>query len=409
MNLLLRLLILLVLGSGAQPLLGQDPYFSQFFANRVYLNPAYAGFDPGVTLTLNYRDQWFGVPDASSTPFQAGFRTYNATVNFQLPCFDRLENNSFGVALSFFRDEAGGAPLVTTGGAIASSIGLRLAGKSTRSSFLEDLFADLRRLDLRAGFQMSIAQRKLESDFLIYSHQLDPVVGLDGQLPSGIMLRSATYFNFNAGVLLRGNFRRKKDQDNLFSIGFSVNNVNEPNVSLRDVASQVFLPMRTTFYFSTTHQIKRFKGTVQPWYFTPQFRWDRQFNGELNLQTVGFYAFQQAYIGGVFLQYNFPGDPVTNNGAVGPLTARNTTTVILHSSIDLKTVFDHGRRRHKRDSGLVLGLTYDIPLSGVGADAATGVIELNLRMNFWGNNRRKGSCLDLSPMEMYNGKCPWRY
>ncbi|MBK6904987.1 MAG: type IX secretion system membrane protein PorP/SprF [Saprospirales bacterium] len=89
----------------------QDPHFSQFFANRVYLNPAYAGLDPGWTVTMNYRNQWFGIPDGDISTFNQSFRTYQVTADLQAPCMFGLDNVNGGFALSVFRDEAGAPPL----------------------------------------------------------------------------------------------------------------------------------------------------------------------------------------------------------------------------------------------------------------------------------------------------------
>jgi len=41
---------------------GQDPHFSQFYANPLYLNPAFAGTLNGPRFSLNFRDQWPSVP-----------------------------------------------------------------------------------------------------------------------------------------------------------------------------------------------------------------------------------------------------------------------------------------------------------------------------------------------------------
>ena len=36
----------------------QDPIFSQYYANPIYLNPAFAGTAHCARMTFNYRNQW---------------------------------------------------------------------------------------------------------------------------------------------------------------------------------------------------------------------------------------------------------------------------------------------------------------------------------------------------------------
>ena len=45
----------------------QDATFTQFYANRTYINPAYAGADLGLRFNFNYRNLWTAVPGDFST------------------------------------------------------------------------------------------------------------------------------------------------------------------------------------------------------------------------------------------------------------------------------------------------------------------------------------------------------
>jgi hypothetical protein len=47
--------------------LGQDPTFSQFYANKLYLSPSFAGATEQYRLAMNYRNQWPAVPGVFNT------------------------------------------------------------------------------------------------------------------------------------------------------------------------------------------------------------------------------------------------------------------------------------------------------------------------------------------------------
>jgi type IX secretion system PorP/SprF family membrane protein len=383
-------------------LLAQDPHFSQFFANRVYLNPAYAGFDPGWTLTLNYRNQWFGIPDGDLSTFGEGYRTYQATADAQIPCMFGLEDINSGVAVSVFRDEAGGAPLVTQGAAVAFSFEQPLMQGRGGSGFL-----NLTRLDLRVGGQLSWMQKMLSGRYFLFSDQLDPVIGIIED-PTVLQLNSPWFPNLNVGVMLRGNRYRSKNQQSLFTVGFALSNVNRPDESIRDVTQVSRLPIRTTFHLGTTHRIARFGRSRAPAYIAPQFRWDSQSSFRLNVQTLGAYVFSKGYYGGLFVQYNFPAasDSLFIE-ASNHFLFKNTTTLILNAGIDLRSVLDWHEPWHRRDSGLVLGLTYDLNLTGLTSNNTLGVLELTLRMNI--ATRTPRNCGEIGAFELYDGQCPIRF
>ncbi|MVM38364.1 type IX secretion system membrane protein PorP/SprF [Spirosoma sp. HMF3257] len=71
-----KLILTLLLGSlGISTVRAQDPQFSQFYANPLYHNPAFAGNSGSSRLILNYRNQW----PALGTNYQtmaASFDTY---------------------------------------------------------------------------------------------------------------------------------------------------------------------------------------------------------------------------------------------------------------------------------------------------------------------------------------------
>ncbi len=80
--------------------LGQDPTFSQFYANSLYLSPSFAGATSEYRLSMNYRDQWPSVPGV--------FNTYSISFDKALPNF----NSGIGVLATY--DVAGSGNLSTT-------------------------------------------------------------------------------------------------------------------------------------------------------------------------------------------------------------------------------------------------------------------------------------------------------
>jgi type IX secretion system PorP/SprF family membrane protein len=79
---------------------GQDPTFSQFYANALYLSPSFAGATSQYRFSLNYRNQWPAVPGV--------FNTYSIS-------FDKaLTNFNSGIGILATYDVAGSGNLSTT-------------------------------------------------------------------------------------------------------------------------------------------------------------------------------------------------------------------------------------------------------------------------------------------------------
>jgi type IX secretion system PorP/SprF family membrane protein len=78
----------------------QDPTFSQFYANPLYLAPSFAGATQEYRLGMNYRNQWPSIPGV--------FNTYSISFDKAMPNF----NSGIGVLATY--DVAGSGDLSTT-------------------------------------------------------------------------------------------------------------------------------------------------------------------------------------------------------------------------------------------------------------------------------------------------------
>ena len=79
---------------------GQDPTFSQFYANALYLSPSFAGATSEYRFAINYRNQWPAVPGV--------FHTYSISYDKAMTNF----NSGIGVLATY--DVAGSGNLSTT-------------------------------------------------------------------------------------------------------------------------------------------------------------------------------------------------------------------------------------------------------------------------------------------------------
>lgn len=96
-----RIIYLLLLSIFIQTkALGQDPTFSQFYANALYLSPSFAGATSEYRFALNYRNQWPAVPGV--------FHTYSISYDKALTNF----NSGIGILATY--DVAGSGNLSTT-------------------------------------------------------------------------------------------------------------------------------------------------------------------------------------------------------------------------------------------------------------------------------------------------------
>ncbi|MFN7831628.1 MAG: type IX secretion system membrane protein PorP/SprF, partial [Bacteroidota bacterium] len=100
-------IVFVLLGLSASLAMAQDNALSQFFANRIYLNPAFAGIEKGLQFTTSARTQWLRA--------DGGYQFSALSVEWQEPCWRS------GVGLTVQYADEGIAPMKMTGGGLTYS------------------------------------------------------------------------------------------------------------------------------------------------------------------------------------------------------------------------------------------------------------------------------------------------
>ena len=150
----------------------QDPSFSQFYANRMYLNPAFTGIENGLFVNASSRMQWLAIDQ--------GFRTYDINVSSQIP-FAKM-----GVGLHLHRNIEGFADLSTTSAGLAFSY--TIPGKKNNIHF---------------GFETKITEKSIDWDKLTFTDELHPIFGIINQTSAVPVREKVSFGDVDFGVVWR--------------------------------------------------------------------------------------------------------------------------------------------------------------------------------------------------------------
>ena len=185
----------------------QDPEFTQFYANPLYLNPAFAGSARCPRFTLNYRNEW---PALSGV-----YNTYHASYD------QHIDAISGGIGLMAMQDNAG------TGGI------LKRTWLSGVYSYQMNVTRDF---SIAAGFQVTYAQLSVDWNKLTFGDQIDPKKGfvyLTNEITNAQFSGKKSSIDFSSGIL--GYSRR-------YFFGFAVDHLTQPDEAL--VGGKSVLPMK---------------------------------------------------------------------------------------------------------------------------------------------------------------------
>lgn len=183
----------------------QDPQFSQFYANPIYLNPAFAGSHGCPRFAANYRNQWPGL--------SGQFVTYSVSYD------QYFKNISGGFGVIATHDQQGQGTINHTTLSLIYSYHLKVNRKFTM------LF----------GGKATWNQKSLDWDKLTFGDMIDPRRGFiygTNDIPRG---GNKGFFDASAGFV---GFSKN------FFFGFSAHHLNRPNESV--IIGDSKMPIRLT-------------------------------------------------------------------------------------------------------------------------------------------------------------------
>jgi type IX secretion system PorP/SprF family membrane protein len=242
-------------------LFGQDPHFSQFYANPMYLNPSFAGTAICPRLIMNYRNQWPAIPGS--------FVTYNASFD---QFFKKIEG---GLAVMALADRQGEGNLATQSVAGIYSFHTPLS----------------RELSLASGFQVRFASKTIDWDKLTFSDMIDARNGFVNNTGEVMGRTVHSYMDFAWGFLL---YTEK------FFGGFAIDHLTEPDEGFNNTS---LLPRKYTGHFG--FQIPIGGGSVYsmkaPTTLSPNFVFQKQWY--YHQTNYGLYINKEPIIGGIWFRH----------------------------------------------------------------------------------------------------------
>ena len=252
----------------ASPLKAQDPQFSQFYANPLYLNPGLTGNTESARVGLNFRHQWPAL-DATFTSFTTYFDYF-------------LEDYNSGVGVLLMRDQQGLAGLNST------SAHFQYAYQLPLTSWLT----------FRPGVSLGVIHRGIDRENLQFADQFngtgfDPI-GMTRENLSD--LKPVYQFDLGLGGVLY--------TPNAY-VGVSVSHINQPAYSFFDSDnSQSYLPYKISvhggyvFYLQADALRTGYDQFGRERSITPTFEYKMQ--GEFNQLNIGAYLTYEPIVVGLW-------------------------------------------------------------------------------------------------------------
>tara|TARA_B100000809_G_scaffold249676_1_gene281285 strand:+ start:1708 stop:2724 length:1017 start_codon:yes stop_codon:yes gene_type:complete len=179
----------------------QDMQFTQFNAAPLYLNPGFTGSTAEHRFVSNYRNQWTAIP--------GHFVGYTFAYDYNLSALNS------GIGLLFAREQSGSGNLGNTEIGVLYSYHIKID----------------RKIFVQPALKINYVTRGVDFNKLVFNDQLARG-GVSNSTTDDIELNTARYADFTAGLLV---YTKE------FWAGVSFNHINEPNQTLGDGDSPLYM------------------------------------------------------------------------------------------------------------------------------------------------------------------------
>ena len=297
----------------------QDPFFTQFYASPIYLNPAFAGSARCPRLSLNYRNQWPG--------FNKQYVTYSASYD------QHVDILSGGVGINILNDKAGDNTIATTN--ISGMYAYQLSVS--------------RDFSIRFGLQATYVQKHLDWAKLTFGDMIDPRYGFIYPTQEQQPDETTSFADFSAGILAY--------TSSVYG-GLAVFHLTEPDEAFI-VKGTSPLPKRITAHLGAmvplgnTESYKYSKNHDEGTYLSPNAIFQQQ--GSTNYMNFGAYITHAPIVGGLWYKANL------SNG-----WASESITALIGIQ---KGLFK-------------FGYSYDVTVSSLSESSTLGAHEISFGMQF---------------------------
>lgn len=244
-----------------------DPHFSQFYAQRLYLNPAMAGSQVCPRLDMGYRNQWPSLP--------GNYVTYTASFDMYVP---KIHG---GVGVYVMSDNSGD-----------------LLGTSIISAMYSYKLKIGNWTSINFALEASFIQTKLRWNNLVFGDMIDPNLGVvnpTSEIPPDNTSISYPDFDFGIAFAHKGNFYG----------GIAVHHLTEPSNSFyNDGSSQ--LNMKYTVHGGAFIDLTGSyvdDNNYGAFAVSPNFLYMQQ--GDFHQLNIGLYVNKRPFIAGAWFRHNF--------------------------------------------------------------------------------------------------------